>query len=217
MRFRRRVIQSLLPVFVLTLVGLSRLALAADKSGTRPTAVSLPSGPGSVEGLGESFEANLNSGSVRQTVQLMVPPGTAGMQPAVALRYDSGFGNGSVGLGWSLGVSSIQRRTDRGLPKYTASDTWLLDGAELVEVSPNVFRLKNESRWVRVRKSSDHFEVDSPDGSTMRYGVSPESRIESPAVGVFSFLLETVVDKAGNRIGYFYEKDASQAYLTHIE
>jgi len=37
------------------------LAFASDKSSTRPNVISVPSGPGSITGLGESFEANLNS------------------------------------------------------------------------------------------------------------------------------------------------------------
>ncbi len=216
MSFRRRVSQPLLRVFLLTLLGPSGLALAADKSGTRPTAVSLPSGPGSVEGLGESFEANLNSGSVRYSVALKTPPGTAGMQPTLQLTYDSGGGNGPLGVGWALGVSSIQRRTDKGLPAYGVSDVWLLDGAELTQVSSGVYRLRNESRFVRVRKSGEHFEVDAPDGNTMRYGVSPESRLEAEGK-TFAYLLETVVDKAGNRIGYFYQRDSNQLYLSRIE
>jgi hypothetical protein len=66
-----------------------------------------------MEGLGESFEANLNSGSVRETVKIALPPGTAGL--SLALSYDSGQGNGVVGIGWSLGVSTIQVQTEKGL------------------------------------------------------------------------------------------------------
>ena len=36
---------------------------AADKSGVSPTTISLPKGPGSVEGLGESFQPTLNTGT----------------------------------------------------------------------------------------------------------------------------------------------------------
>src|SRR5262245_58384516 len=42
---------------------LPTLALGADKNGVSPNAISVPSGPGSVEGLGESFEPSLNSGT----------------------------------------------------------------------------------------------------------------------------------------------------------
>ena len=36
---------------------------AIDKNGVAPQAISLPSGPGSIQGLGESFQPQLNTGS----------------------------------------------------------------------------------------------------------------------------------------------------------
>ncbi len=191
-------------------------AFADDKSGARPTAVSVPSGPGSIEGLGESFEANLNSGSVRQRVAMKVPPGTGGLAPSMGLSYDSGFGNGSVGLGWSLGLSSIQVRTDKGLPRYDASDVFLLDGAELVEVSAGVYRFKNEGRFLRVRRSGNHWEADTPDGSVLRFGVSPEARTEAGG-HTFAWMLEAIVDRAGNQVVQTYALDRGQSYLSRID
>ena len=41
--------------------------LAADKNGVSPQVISLPSGPGSVQGLGESFQPQLNR---TQTVRM---------------------------------------------------------------------------------------------------------------------------------------------------
>ncbi len=193
-------------------------ARAADKSSARPNVISVPSGPGSLTGLGESFEPNLNTGSARETVKLEVPPGTAGLAPALALSYDSGNGNGPVGLGWSLGLSTIQVQTEKGLPRYDGSDRYLLDGAELVDVGGGVYRLKNEGRFVRVRRSGDHFEVDAPDGRTLRYGVSPEARVASAdGSAVFTWALEDVIDRFGNRIGYVYASDGGQLYLAEIQ
>lgn len=191
-------------------------ALAADKSSARPNVISVPGGPGSIEGLGESFAANLNSGSVRETVPLPLPPGTAGLTPQLALSYDSGGGNGPVGLGWSLGLSAIQLQTEKGLPRYDGTDRFLLDGAELVPLGAGVFRLKNEGRFVRVRRTGTSWEVDSPDGSLQRYGVSASARVESGSA-VFSWSLEEIVDRFGNRIVFGYLKDRGQVYLTRID
>src|SRR5687767_2102795 len=77
-------------------------ALALDRSGVRPQVLSLPSGPGSLEGLGQAFEPQLNTGTASYGVPIKVPPGVAGHAPALELRYDGGQGNGHFGLGWSL-------------------------------------------------------------------------------------------------------------------
>src|SRR3990172_4310808 len=76
--------------------------LAADKNGVSPNAISRPTGPGSLEGLGDSFQPALNSGTARYSVSLIVPPGVAGFSPSLTLNYDSGHGCGIVGMGWSM-------------------------------------------------------------------------------------------------------------------
>ena len=43
-------------------------------------------------------------------VPLAMPPGRAGMVPALSLSYASGTGNGIAGVGWSVsGFSTITR------------------------------------------------------------------------------------------------------------
>ena len=96
---------------------------AVDKSGVTPNTISLPQGPGSIEGLGESFQPTLATGTAKYQVGLTVPPGTAGHAPSIALKYDGGGSNGPLGFGWSVGVPSIQRQTDKGIPRYVDSTT----------------------------------------------------------------------------------------------
>src|SRR5262245_12811146 len=68
------------------------------------------------------------------SIPIAVPP-FHGVEPSLALRYDSGAGNGFVGVGWRLsGLSVIERASVRfGAPRYDdATDVFLLDGDELV-------------------------------------------------------------------------------------
>jgi RHS repeat-associated protein len=99
----------------------------------QPPTISLPKGGGAIRGMGEKFAANPVTGTGSMTVPIAASPGRGGFGPQLNLSYDSGAGNGPFGLGWSLGIPAIRRKTDRGLPQYldaAESDTFLLGGAE---------------------------------------------------------------------------------------
>ena len=83
--------------------------------------------------MGEKFAANPVTGTGSMTVPIASSPGRSGFGPQLALSYDSGAGNGPYGVGWSLSLPSITRKTDNGLPKYEdadESDVFILSGAE---------------------------------------------------------------------------------------
>src|SRR5215475_10975051 len=79
-----------------------RLVCGADKSGVSPNTISVPKGPGSIEGLGESFQPTLNTGTANYGLDISLPPGTAGHQPSLSLSYEGGGGNSPLGYGWRL-------------------------------------------------------------------------------------------------------------------
>jgi len=91
-------------------------------------------------------------------VPIYVSPGRSGFGPQLSLSYDSGASNGAFGLGWSLGLPSITRKTDKGLPQYAdaeESDTFILSGAE--DLVP-VLTL-DSGAWVRSVSSRTVFGV----------------------------------------------------------
>ena len=95
--------------------------------------ISLPKGGGAIRGMGEKFAANPVTGTGSMTVPIATSPGRSQFGPQLSLSYDSGTGNGPFGLGWSLGLPQITRKTDKGLPKYRdaeESDVFILSGAE---------------------------------------------------------------------------------------
>lgn len=99
----------------------------------RPPEVSLPKGGGAIKGIGEKFAANPVTGTGSMSVPIATSPGRSGFGPQLALTYDSGSGNGLFGLGWSLSLPSITRKTEKGLPRYLdseESDVFILAGAE---------------------------------------------------------------------------------------
>ena len=95
--------------------------------------IELPSGGGALESIDEKFQVNAANGTTSLSVPLPFSKPRNDFAPAVTLEYDSGSGNGPCGLGWTLGQTSIQRRTDKRLSRYhdcDESDVFVLSGAE---------------------------------------------------------------------------------------
>src|SRR5512134_1245589 len=121
---------------------------AQQKHTTNLPSVTLPKGGGAIRGIGEKFAANPVTGTGSMTVPIATSPGRSGFGPQLNLSYDSGSGNGPFGFGWSLSLPSINRKTDKGLPRYRdpkESDTFILSGAE--DLVP-VYRQDPDGSWV---------------------------------------------------------------------
>lgn len=80
--------------------------------------LSIPAGEATITGLGESFSAQLSTGIATYTIPFALPKARGDAQPSLELSYSSGHGSGIAGMGWTVGVASIARQTDRGSPKY---------------------------------------------------------------------------------------------------
>src|SRR5215211_5351303 len=60
------------------------------KSGVAPQVISLPSGPGTLDGLGESFQPNLNTGTAVYAYDLTIPPAVNDFAPTFRFQYNGG-------------------------------------------------------------------------------------------------------------------------------
>ena len=212
-------------------LGLAAMA-APDKGGTGASAISLPSGPGSIEGLGDSFEPQLNTGTMGYGVGLMLPPGRAGLQPTIHIGYEGGSGNGLLGLGWTFGFGSIRRQTDKGLPVYNESDTFVMGAEELVPLSnpEQDWRLKNEGGFQRFRRipGGNGWEVTDPTGTKHFYGRfhgegGRWSVVSNPSLNqgtdfdqTYLWSLDATVDLHGNRVEYEYTPGDGILYPSRI-
>jgi len=110
--------------------------------------LTLPKGGGAIRGIGEKFTANPVTGAGSVTVPIYLSPSRASLAPQLSLTYDSSSGNGPFGLGWTLSLPSITRKTDKGLPRYAdfeSSDTFVLSGAE--DLAPVLVR-NASGQWV---------------------------------------------------------------------
>ena len=181
--------------------------------GTRPQTqiISLPQGGGAMHGLGEKFSPDLHTGTGNFTVPIAVPPGRKGHGPKLDLVYSTGNGNGYFGLGWTLTVPGVARKTSRGVPRYQGEqDTYMLSGAEdLVPVDrpgPHHlrYRPRTEGLFGRIVHCHnpgvgiDHWTVAAKGGLVSRYGrtrpdVAPATW-RDPAVNAHLDLLGTGID-----------------------
>ncbi len=165
---------------------------------SRIPSLALPTGGGALRGLGESFGADPFTGSGRASIPITLPPGRAGLTPTLALQYASGNGQGPFGLGWSIGLPGVARRTSRGVPRYNEAatlvdederDVFTLSGAEdLVPVAGAYpgrrrYRPRAEGAFARIEHlrddRGDTWEVLTRDGMRTRYGTPRPS--DAPA------------------------------------
>ncbi|MCA1991448.1 MAG: toxin, partial [Coleofasciculus sp. S288] len=205
-----------------------------------PPAVSLPKGGGAIQGIGEKFSMNPITGTGSLSVPIFISPGRSGFSPQLSLSYDSGAGNSPFGLGWSLGIPAITRKTQKGLPQYRDaedSDTFILSGAE--DLVPTLVqedeRWKREvpdregyiiqryrprieglfariERWQHRATAEVHWRSLTKDNVTSIYGRSPNSRIADPANSshIFEWRLEESYDDKGNVIVYEYKQENTE-------
>ena len=75
----------------------------------------------SIATIGKSWGAVGPTGAASFELPIPASPGR-GWDPQLSLTYSSQAGNGPYGIGWSLGLSQISRRTNKGVPRYTDHD-----------------------------------------------------------------------------------------------
>jgi RHS repeat-associated protein len=105
--------------------------------------ISLPKGGGAIKSLGESFQSNAFSGAASYSVPLPLTP-ARGFEPQLSLNYSSGGGNDIFGMGFSLALPKISRKTETGIPTYSEKDIYILSGEG--ELTPEL--IEQNDQWV---------------------------------------------------------------------
>lgn len=184
--------------------------------------VDLPSGGGGIAPLGDRFQPDLVRGSGSYAIPLPVPRGPNDLAPAPTLRYSTGSGNGPFGLGWRLDATRVERRTDRGQPRYTDEDEFTLGGAEvLVPVGGGRYRPRTDTQSWHVERlpgadPARGWRIRDGRGRTQLLGATEDGRETGPGGEVFAWHLEREQDPAGNPITYSYARDGARLYLSAI-
>lgn len=133
-----------------------------------------------------------NGGAATYSIPLVVPPGSAGLQPSLSLNYSGSTQNGLLGVGWSIGGLSSITRCAKTIAQdgvndrvsFTTSDRLCLDGQRLVLVNKAVTDDNYWSEGAEYRTEIETFSrvtalgsigartfrVETKDGRIMTYG-----------------------------------------------
>ena len=165
-----------------------------------------PGGPTTLPAgeIGLAPAVSIQTGGVSLSHSVAVP-GYRGLEPNISIHYAVGGGDGYVGVGWQLhGFSTIERiRQGRGAPRYDDSDTYVLDGQELVPHTGlgGTHSIRNQA-FARIRRTGNNWEIWSKTGVKSTY-----VPIWSVGTKTFRWGLRWVEDrqKKANKVTYSWE------------
>lgn len=184
------------------------------------------------------------NGAATYSVPIWVVPGTAGMQPQLALNYSSQAGTGWLGYGWSLSGASAISRGPQTLAvdgavhgvDFSGGDRYYLDGQRLVAISgadgedgteyrteiDSVSKIVSYRSNESSRPGPDSFKVWTKAGLVIEFGTSADSAVE--AVGradhaISSWAVHRISDTKGNYMEFTYAEDSQlgEHRLTRID
>jgi len=167
------------------------------------------------------------SGAAEYRIPIQVPPGIAGMEPKLALGYNSQAGNGLLGVGWNLeGLSAVTRFPStlaqdgvRGGVNYDANDRYCLDGRRLMAISGaygadgTEYRTERESftkviSYGVAGSGPAWFKAWTKSGQIIEYGNTADSRIEAQGKAtVRLWAVNKVFDFQSNYFAVSYAED----------
>ncbi|HAH59195.1 MAG TPA: hypothetical protein DCL86_13700, partial [Bacteroidales bacterium] len=192
---------------------------------------------GMVGSMGGSISVSSN-GAATYSLPIEVPNGINGMEPQLAVSYNSQAGNGIMGIGWNLnGLSAITRtgstlfndEINKGV-KYNDEDHYALDGNRLMGFSGTYGQngaeyrteLETYSKIISYRTSGtapDYFVVWTKSGQIIEYGRTADSRIELQGSSgtqamISTWLVNKISDRFGNSIEFVYlENNATGEFV----
>lgn len=173
------------------------------------------------------------SGGVNYSIPIDVPPGLNGVQPEVALTFDSHSGNGLAGWGWNVSGISVITRVPSTLfhdnivdgVDFDGYDHFSLDGQRLVVKTGTyggdgtVYQTESYSNLKIISYGShpdsgvqgpSSFKVFYPDGSIGYYGNSSNSRTQT------DYAITYWENPQGIRISYVYNKQNNSLSIDRI-
>jgi hypothetical protein len=163
-------------------------------------------------------------GSAQYSIPIWAPPGPRGMQPSLALVYDSHSGIGPLGVGWSLaGLGAITRcnltvaqDTTPAPVALVTTDGYCINGSRL-RLTGGTYGAAGSTYQTEIADFSNitangtagngpqYFVVQRQNGLTYNYGYTDSNGngahsevLANGSTTALTWLLSKVVDRAGN-------------------
>ncbi|OFX58077.1 MAG: hypothetical protein A2046_16560 [Bacteroidetes bacterium GWA2_30_7] len=162
------------------------------------------------------------TGAATYNIPIIIPPGTAGMQPNVSIAYNSQAGNGLLGIGWELTGMSAITRTNKTIYynsevkeiKLDNTDVFAIDGQKMFYSSTLAGYYTETENFSKITQATStvtakiYFEVKTKSGSIIEYGNTNNSCIEAQGnTAVLLWLINKVTDNNGNYITFTYTEN----------
>ncbi|NNJ84114.1 MAG: hypothetical protein HKP13_04135, partial [Gammaproteobacteria bacterium] len=184
-------------------------------------------------------QLTVEQGAAVYTIPIQVPSGVAGMQPDLAITYNSNAGNGLLGVGFSLSGFSVITRCGKTIAQdgvkggvyHDDRDRFCIDGQRLIAISGSdggdgtEYRTEIDgySRIVshgQQGSGPEWWQLQTKSGQVMEYGNTDDSRIEAQGKDtVRLWAVNRISDTVGNGIDFSYYEDNANGeyYPTRIE
>ncbi len=177
--------------------------------------------------IGKNGQAQVveSTGAFSYSYPLEIPKGRNGLQPSLALTYNSQRNNKDslYGLGWDLDIPYVERSARQGTEKrYTNFDFTLNfpGGGNLVPLSVDVngygtYGSEVESQFNKIEwLSSKTWKITDKSGIVYTFGTDAASRQDDPndSTHIYRWMLQEVRDTNDNFVRYEYLKDSGAIY-----
>ena len=170
------------------------------------------------------------TGTAAYSIPIEVAPGTNGMQPNLAITYNSAMGRGMLGMGWTLSGFSSITRTQRnkyydgviGSVNFNENDRFSLDGKRLIKVTgvSNIYMATNTVYGTEIEdftrvtlignpnhQDSMYFNAVTEQGHIIEYGTNTNSKIKLPQGVILAWMANKITDADGNYMTIIYNKN----------
>jgi Salmonella virulence plasmid 65kDa B protein len=167
------------------------------------------------------------AGAANYSIPIALPSGTKGVEPSLAVVYNSQGKSGLLGQGWSItGLSEIIRAGKRLIDgtinvasAKSTLDNFTMDG-ELLVKEGNEYRTRNES-FAKITPNIvngeiESFIVEAKGGQKLEYGKTSDARVSINGKNI-AWKLSKTIDLFGNYIEYKYTNLGNEQVINEIK